>query len=258
MNKLLNPNGGMPLYGNDLVFMDAAVRDAIAGVLYEFAKPYNGYLILGGCELTASGSTVTMAKGYLMANYEVYAVAAATWNIGSGLDGTFVLRQDIDVAGLRTFANGVSQSPWQIRNAVFVPGPLAGGSLDMNEMVRLSNAIYQAMKGYKAQSTAFSLVLGWSKGVAPNDPILRKHFDTVTLVGDLLVGTLTQTTWTKISILPSGFRPAKRVKCVCMAYNSASQNGNVYLDIFPNGEVYAQNGSALAWDLVSMNVSWVV
>ena len=256
MNKLLIPNGGMPLYGDDFNFLDAAQRDAFKGVIFEVSKLYSGNIILGGCELTIAGSNFTVAPGYLLVAYEICYFAGFTGPVAGGATGYFTLTPTNDPAGLKSFANGSSQNTWQVRVVTFTPNVVAGGALDYPDLKRFSDGVETLLISKVTSSTAYSMINGWAK-VVSNNPTLYKHFRGVHWVGDFTPGTISQTVFTKITTLPVGFRPVQRLKTICAAFSSTSPDyGNVMLEIFTNGEVYAAATGAEVWDIVSLNISF--
>ena len=254
MNKLLIPNGGMPFYGDDLNFVDAAQRDAFKGLLYEAAHLYSGNMILGGCVLSIGGSTFSVSAGYLMIDYEVCYFPGGSWPVAGGATGFFSLAVNTDSGGLKSFANGSSQNTWQVRTASFNAGAIADGPLDYPVLKRYSDAVEALMLSKVQMSTAFSMNNSWAKS-GSSTPVLYKHFRQVNLIGDLLPGTLLTNSFTKITTLPVGFRPVQRLKTIQAAFSS-TEYGNVMIDIFANGEVYAIATSAQYWDIVSLNVSF--
>lgn len=247
----------MPLFGNDLAYVDSAVRDALKGILFEIAQANGGNLILGGCELTSNGTTVTVTPGYLLINYEIYYFAGTTFPVATGATGTFAASNSTDSAGLRTFANGSSQSPWQTRVAIFSPGVLAGGALDYPELKRFSGAIQDIVNGALSSSSAFTMINAWSKPIV-NPAILYKNGRTVSFVGSLTPGTITQDGWTKITTLPTGYRPIRFFETVVMGFTTSPgyENGVLFVRILTNGEVYAQAGGATVWESVSLNIGY--
>lgn len=255
MNKLLFPNGGAPLYGDDFGFLDAASRDALKGVLFEVASLYGGNLILGGCQITVAGANFTVSPGYLMVAYEVCVFEGGTYSVSGGVDGYFTLSVTNDAGGLKTFANGSTANTWQVRKVTFNPGAVAGGSLDYYDLARYSDGVENLINGRVSSSTAFTMINLWSKSVA-EPPILYKHLRSVHLQGELLPGTIAANSWTKITTLPLGFRPIKRFKTVQAAYQSTAY-GNILLDVFTNGEVFAAATSATIWDLVSLDIHFI-
>lgn len=260
MNKFLTPNGGMPIFGDDFAYLDAAYRDGFKGILHELAlsAPVPGNMVLGGCELTIVSGTVTLSAGYLLLDNEVFFYAGQSWPVASGTTGVFSTSISTDTAGNRMFANGTTQSPWQKRIAVFTPTTSpSGGDFELGVLPRLSALIYNKMLNLSVSSAAFTMVNGWAKSAAPNDPLLSKHFKQVSWAGNFDMGTITNTSWTLITTLPAGFRPAKRVRQPVMVNGlTAPFNGIIFFDIYTNGEVYVQNQTTTAWTGASINITF--
>lgn len=259
MNKLVIPNGGMPLFGDDFNFMDAAARDAIKGLLYDIVQPYNGSLILGGCVLSISGGFVTVTPGYVMIDYEVRYFPGITFPAFVAVGGQMAPDDLFDPAGLKTFANSSSQNTYQIRRAQFIPNnDVADGPLDYNspDLTRLSKAINLALLGQIQGSTAVSYSNGWSAEVA-NTPLLKKALNQVQFYGGMLVGSINQVSFTKVATLPPGFRPSRRFKTIVAAFGIGVY-GSVMMEFFTDGEVHAIAVDGNAYDLVSLNVAFVV
>lgn len=255
MNKLLFPNGGTPLYGDDFIFLDSAQRDSFKGILFEVAKAYGGNLILGGCELTVTGPNFTVAEGYLMINYEICHFAGGTYSVSGGATGHFTLATSFDAGGLKNMANSGTQNTWEVRRCNFTPYSLTGGVLDYPELRRTSDAIDNLLQQKVVSSTTFTMLNLWAKSVS-EPPVLYRNLRTVYIQGELIPGTLTTNSWTKITVIPQGFRPLKRLKSVQAAYQSTSY-GSVLLDVFPNGDVFAANTQAVVWDLVSLDIHYI-
>jgi hypothetical protein len=255
MNKLLFPNGGCPVYGDDFIFLDTAQRDTFKAVLFEVSTIYNGYLILGGCGITIAGANFTVAPGYLLVDYEICRFDGGTYSTAGGIDGSFAFSVSNDSGGLKTFANGSTQNTWQIRKVVFNAGLPAGGPLDYAELSNYSDGIEALLNQKVTSSNSFSMINGWSKSVS-EPPVLYKHLKQVNLNGELVPGTMLVNSWTKITTLPVGFRPIKRFKSVQAAYQS-TMFGNCIIDVFTNGEVYAAATSTTVWDLVSLDLSYI-
>lgn len=253
MNKILFPNGGAPLYGDDFGFLDTAQRDAFKGIAYEIAKLYNGNLILGGCEVSVAGANFTVAEGYVMIGYEVCYFPGFTGPVAGGAYGYFSLSTTYDSGGQKVFANASTQQTWQVRRATFTPNVLSGGALDTTEVKRLSDGLEALISSKIISSTSFTMINGWAK-VTANNPTLYKHLKNVTLIGDFTVGTLASNSWTKITTLPVGFRPIQRIKSLQPVLNSAPEFGSVMIEVFQNGEVYAINTGSQTWDLSTFSL----
>lgn len=73
MNKLLNPDGGVPLKLTDLVYMQSATFDAFKSLLNAFSKG-TGNVRLAGCVVSKQSQTVSWTAGFIGINGEVYPV----------------------------------------------------------------------------------------------------------------------------------------------------------------------------------------
>jgi hypothetical protein len=252
MNKLVMPNGGLPLYGDDFNFLDAANRDAFKAILYEFAKPFNGFMLLGGCEITGN----SISEGYVLIDYEPCYFAGATYPNGTTVSGSFALSVTPDPSGTRSMANGSTNNPYQLRKVVFNNGTLIGGATDYpDEMKRLSDSVHDILQTKIIQTQAITAYNGWVKELT-NLPTLYRQFRNVHLNGGLVPGTITANSQTKILQLPLKYRPLHRFKTVVAAWD-INTHGSIIVEFFPNGEVYAVNTSATVWDLVSLNVNYI-
>lgn len=250
MNKLLVPNGGMPLYGDDFAFLDAAAREAFSGVIREFAQAAGGYMILGGCETSTSGPSTVVASGFVLLNYEICYFPGGSIVPTPGEAAGFDLDVTYDSAGLKTFANASTNDTYQVRRAKLIS---AATDLAVNQN-RLSQLIYDSMADRQTSSATIGVFNTWTKEVA-NSPICRRHFNVVHVTGGFVVGTINSSTFTKIALLPSGYRPAQRYKAIVAAYGTVGF-GNVMLEFYPNGEVYAISTDANTYDLISVNESF--
>lgn len=115
MNKLINPNGGMPLELDDLIFIQDSFKDALKGVLHEFTRAEFGNVILSGCEVTnLGGGNYSISSGYVMLGYEVCFVPATTENF---VISALVLGVNYDPAGNDIFFDGVARDTYEIRTA---------------------------------------------------------------------------------------------------------------------------------------------
>lgn len=250
MNKLLVPNGGMPLYGDDFAFLDAASREAFSGVIREFAQAANGYMILGGCVTSISGPSTVVTAGFVLLNYEICYFPGGSIVPTAGEQAGFDLEVTYDSAGLKTFANSSSNDTYQVRRAKLIP-TATDLAVDQN---RLSQLIYASMASKQTSSATIPTFNTWDKEVA-NPPVCRRHFNVVHITGGFTVGTISGSTFTKIALLPSGYRPAQRYKAIVAAYGTVGY-GNVMLEFYPNGEVYAISTDANTYDLISVNESF--
>lgn len=258
MNKLIIPNGGMPLYGDDFGFLDAANRDALKGIVFEFARQSGGSLVLGGCELSIAGPTVTVTAGYVLIGYEVCHFPGTSFPLATASGGHLAIDVYFDPSGLKSFANSSTQDTYQVRRAKFnATNDVVDGPLDFNspDLVRLPKALADVIATQFVSSSAITHFNGWSAEPG-NNPIVRRQMKRGFLYGGLQVGTISQLTFTHVATLPAGFRPLNRFKAICAAFGTGIF-GNVMVEFFTNGEIYAIATSGDAWDLVSLNVPFL-
>lgn len=84
MNRLLNPDGGVPLKLTDLVYMQSATFDAFKSFLNSFSNG-TGNVRLAGCVVSSASQTVSWTAGYVGLNGEVFPVSAGSLdNVTSG------------------------------------------------------------------------------------------------------------------------------------------------------------------------------
>jgi len=260
MNKLIIPNGGMALHGDDFRFIDAANRDAFKGILFEFLKPYDGNVVLGGCDFSVSGNVITITEGYIAIDYEVCYFPGGNFNVppGNPATGVYSLDTTFDPAGSEVFANATTQDTYQIRRAKFTVATTSGSFLDAPG-VRLSSAIYAALSGFIASTQSFVMQSSWAKATGLNAPFLYKQNRFVSLVGDFTPGTIVENAATLITVLPAAFRPVKNVRTIVAAQTSVPsiKYGNILIEVFTNGQVYAMATSSDTWDIVSINLCYI-
>lgn len=121
MNKFKTDYDGlMPLFLDDIRWMDASVRDAFYGLMTAFGVSPNESFKLSGCVVTVDGESYTTTAGYLVFQGEILKVDAHTavrpfpapgdtgWYIGSSYDAS----------GNKVFKDGNSYDTYEIRKAV--------------------------------------------------------------------------------------------------------------------------------------------
>jgi hypothetical protein len=255
MNKLLVPNGGMPLFGDDFAFLDAATRDAFKGVFFAFG----GNMVLGGCELTIVGDDVTVSPGYVLIDYEVCYFPGRTFSSTLAQGGNFAADNYFDPAGEKVFADASSHNTYQVRRAKFnATNTVVGGPLDLNslDLVRFPRAIQAALIGQVSSSNAISYANSWA-AESGNAPVLQRLLNRCELYGGLVPGTLLPSSFTLIAHLPAGYRPVRRFKAICAAVGTGLY-GSIMVEIFPDGSVYAIAVDGNSYELISLNISYVV
>ena len=67
MKKLEIPNGGMPFTGDDLLWMQNGLTEAVEAIIETLVTP-KGHVVLSGCELTIDSSNIVISEGWLVIN----------------------------------------------------------------------------------------------------------------------------------------------------------------------------------------------
>jgi hypothetical protein len=128
MNKLVTPNGGMPLYGDDLGWIQEAVMGALkgSGELFAFAAQHSGNCIITGCDISFSGGEATITEGFVLLDYEVCHCPPHTVAVDALAASSLKLNVTFDSAGNKVFADAVSRDTYAIRRAIISNGLNAG------------------------------------------------------------------------------------------------------------------------------------
>ena len=129
MNRLLEKQGGMPLYFGDLTFIQNAIRDAIAGTQVGLN------CVLWGCKLTQNSTNFEIEEGWVLIDGEVYYVPQHTvvgfdtenasaydannWNWPQQLQGnfSFVVVDSFNTDGSKTFKDTVTKDTYRVNEA---------------------------------------------------------------------------------------------------------------------------------------------
>lgn len=249
MNSLLFPNGGMPVYLDDLAFMQSANLDAFRGIIREVAEQYGGNLILGGCNLTEpTTTTATLSEGWVMIGYEVYYVPGNTVAKTAGQSYTGEILPDVylDTNGSRTFANGSTQNPWQIRRAKLGPhNTVSDAYINIPTTKRLPQAIAASVKPVFDTLVPTGFINSWNNNPTLDALRVYRQLSLVTMQGQVDNGILTPNSWTTLFVLPTGYRPARTFQAVVSIGDSLDRWDIAHLRIQTTGEVQGQkqNGS---------------
>lgn len=147
MDRLITPNGGMPLELDDLVFIQNAFKGALKGILHEVSKQNAGNLILSGCEVTdLGGGNYSLSEGYVMLGYEVcYVPAVPSVN---HVIAAIVLDISYNSVGNDVFFDGISRDTYEIRQGKpYVPSTtLTNPHVTLSDEFRLTTLLPKAMK----------------------------------------------------------------------------------------------------------------
>ena len=150
MNKLdFTANGGIPLFLDDIRFLQNANRDAISG-LFSFL-PENKVVVLSGLGVPQAPNNY-IEEGYVYWNREVYFVPGIG-DFSSINHLLFDFTPTIDVSGNRQTATGNNISPHQIRAAKIIgsstlPSPVPPNTvifMQMGEVHQNTVGFYDAL-----------------------------------------------------------------------------------------------------------------
>lgn len=242
MNKLLFPNGGMPVFLDDLAFVQSAEFDAFKGIIRAVADAYSGNLILGGCVLTEpTSTTATLSEGWVMLGYEIYYVPGNTVSKPAGPSYTGEIQPDVylDAAGNRTFGNGSSQNPWQVRRAKLGPyATVSDAYINMPTVQKLPRAIANTIKPEVDTVTLSGFINGWSASTPV--PKAFRQLAMVHLTGTIAGGSISTTSWTTLVVLPVGYRPANPVTTIVEIEDSGGAIELAHIKIDTDGTMTAR------------------
>lgn len=239
MNKLLFPNGGLPLYGNDFDFMQNGLHEGINAILRPFAEQVGGNMIVSGLDFTLVGSNYHISDGWVMLNYELLKFIGGDTGITDSVDlqdGVVVelyVFQDSSPNATRIMASGATENVWQRRQARLATiGGLA--ALTVSDSIRLEYLLSIAIEGVADISVPMlDFENSWTSSGLFSNRIIRRG-KTVILRGLLTVGAIDDTNFTKIFTIQEGFRPKVRQYFICAMPNTSI----ALVDILTNGFVF--------------------
>jgi hypothetical protein len=244
MNKLVIPNGGMPLHGDDFDFIHNSNLEAFKGLIHLYAAPHNGNMILSGCEVTGN----TVAAGYVLIDYEVcYFAGGVMSNSVPNYSYRYILTVVYDASGKDVFADSVTRDTYQVRRAGLYdtddPGVAFNGP-------RLDKAIWAIVESFNTERQLTSFVNGWSDVGQTYVKLLPGGMKCIH--GSLAVGAKSTSSLTKVLTLPAAeYRPSFARQ---IAHSFADPTLRHGLFIFnQNGDV-----EYLAGDNLAVNVPLLV
>lgn len=111
MKELEIPSGGMPFTGDDLLWMQGGLKEAVEASVTPFT--IGGKIILSGCGTSVvSGSTV-IAPGYVVLNNRVCYFEGKTVAGTNLAIHEFYMKEEYDPAGNDVFADSVSRDTYK-------------------------------------------------------------------------------------------------------------------------------------------------
>lgn len=116
MKTLEIPSGGMPFTGDDLLWMQQGLIEAVIGVGANFLEPGAERGILSGCEVVVNGDVTYVGAGWLVLDSIICYFEG--WN-GNGDIGDYELYYEpsYDPAGHDVFADNVSRDTYKLNFA---------------------------------------------------------------------------------------------------------------------------------------------
>lgn len=215
MNKLINDfNRGFSLKNDDLRFVDAAVRQAIADTVKAHDIP--GSVILYGCEVTVDGTTASVAEGAIFHDDEVWHVDAHTFTVPDPLVTSpyWCFVTSWDAAGAKTDVDLAPHNTYQLRKAVGnMANDISGTESyeSMEDVPRLS--------GIASSIGLLTAVSGAKRSTRTVDCRAIKRGDMVVIDAgyDML---LLNNAFVTVATIPSGYRPADVIEGIASGYDN--------------------------------------
>ena len=229
MNKLLFPDGGMPLYGDDLGWQFESILDGLVGIARGFG--IDGRCVFWGCEVTLTASSVSITEGWVLQGDGLLYLAEQTISGITGIKLQDVFLQKSEVLNNPTLMeDGQTENIYKTVTGVikYLPGISQpyDFALDVIDDYRLENILHTERTG------SLTLVNGFTVSFGSGMEVLKVG-RLVTLNGSL-TGTVVQG-GDVIGVLPSGFYPIRDTYFLC----HAGVNTFVEIRVAPNGNIYA-------------------
>ena len=232
MNRLIIPNGGMPLHGDDFRWIQDGVKDGIKGLVHLFASPYNGNIVLSGCAASYIAGNLSLTPGYVSIDYEVCYFPGATITVPSG-GASLKLSITYDTGGLDVFADLVSRNTYEIRTCQLTDGIADGSEVVVyNSGLASIPRLQTIIEAYTVNSLVSQDITGFANSwtiFTGSQAKLYRHLNKVQLQGLITGGTSNGST---AFVLPVGFRPP-----VDLAFLVYGDPNYAYLNILTTGNV---------------------
>jgi hypothetical protein len=202
MNKLVIHNGGMPFEGDDLTFMQEAMRSGFFIMSHYFTKS-TGFndrsCIMRGVNLSLSGVNINYSNGWVFINGEPCELLSgvATNAVGNEAQYWIEIEEFADPAGTQPYADLVTKDSYMVRRAkVTFSGsiPSVGAMrFDLLNNYRI-NAVY----------VPSALLAGYT---SPTGVQIRKSLDVISFRGLIVAGGSSGAADTFMNIADPAFRP---------------------------------------------------
>lgn len=252
MNKLIIPNGGMPLHGNDFEWIHTGIAEALKGVVSLFGATSSGSFIISGCEPSLGGGNVSITEGFACIGWEVcYCPAQTVAALAIG-DVSIKLVQSYDPAGQELFADLVTRDTYAIRRGIISTGSTSP-EINLASPVRLPKRIEDIVLSQEVEHEVSSFQANFSSGLPI---VLKKVLNRTHIQGNVFyAGSSSNGADLYAFNIPTDFAPF--TPCYFMA--STIENDVYRVSIFPAGQVYIQYvGTPVDWSKgCFFNFSWL-
>jgi hypothetical protein len=273
MNKLdLTNNGGDPFVGDDIMYMQNALRQAINGSISFLRKglqpsPFDKVIVLFGCNITIVGPNFTYTQGFVWIDDgssfegEIFYVPAQTipQPIVVGGQFNFLIVQANNALGIETYENLTTQNTYKDRTAtiqnsttfIYLYSALAepeGILLTMIDsqgvFAKLSDLVPYALKSIDVWNSMAANADFLQPSAAFYIRYQKDAFDCINIQGHIqstgiqtiLAGPSSQFSW--VGILPVGYRPSKKNLQLCGIYAAGSPPAQRWVLIETTGDMY--------------------
>lgn len=124
MDKFLFYNGGMPIYLDDIKYLDSIYRETFKQLLQAFNLPNNISCIIKGCNVTETQNNYKISEGIIALNGEILMAPEQIVNKYNIQGQTYYWSIDTDFYGdgYKILENGQSVASWEQRWAFIAYG----------------------------------------------------------------------------------------------------------------------------------------
>lgn len=233
MNKLIFPNGGVPLQGDDFRFMQDALRDATNAPMQGLGSlPF----IVYGCDFTINGSNMQVNEGYVFLENELCYVPSSTVPYAPNLE--IYLDISYSPQGLEIAANGQSINTYQLRIGKVGSNPnQLINPLFIEEQIRLDKIIYDNILNKAIANIGYTLIA--AKAYTLNF-FVKRFFNTIKFQGILNI-THVLAGYNHVGTLDINHRPLQNVFFTVIGSETsvgAPVDVCCFCKIEPDGKIY--------------------
>lgn len=221
MDKLITTFAGkMPLVLEDIEFNDESYRKILNLTFKSFNVTGAVGFIVSGCEHSGIGGVVSVQKGVIYLNEELYYFAGGT--ITADVNNVYLKAEiTFDAAGNKTFGDGNPRQVYQLRRAVLTTTASQTVKLTGTGSYKLETLITALMA--QGEPTGWvQPTLGEEFNHVVNNALhYRRRFGYIEIKG--AVSTDTHSSQSSLFTLPGGYRPAHEF-VQRIVYNTAGDN----------------------------------